>query len=122
MRVLWAGGITLTQAFEFGQMRVFGIYVTSAAARTDPVTPDYEMDPMLTGLKEPTREGVSLVKLLLDAGFLVATLAGETPGPELRDEAVAFVEALEGADPPRAAPRRLERLVEEAWRRKHKRR
>jgi len=103
-------------------MRVFGIYVTSAAARTDPVTPDYEMDPMLTGLKEPTREGVSLAKLLLDAGFLVATLAGETPGPELRNEAVAFVEALEGPDPPRAAPRRLERLVEEAWRRKHKRR
>jgi len=118
VRVLWAGGITLPQIYEFGRMRVFGIYVTSAAARAGPVTPEYETDPLLAVLKEPTREGVTLAKLLLDAGFLVSELANEAPGPALRITAEAFVSALEKSHTPTAVPPALERLVVQAWRRR----
>lgn len=72
VKVLWAGGITLPQAYEFGNLGVFGIYVTSAAASSAPVPPEYSNDPLLASLKEPTYEGVYRTKLLLEAGFLSA--------------------------------------------------
>ncbi len=70
IKVLWAGGITLPQAFVLGRLGVFGIYVTSAASSPAPVPPDYARDPWLSAVKEPTYEGVTRAKLLLEAGFL----------------------------------------------------
>lgn len=72
IRVLWAGGITLPQVYEFGKMGVFGIYVTTAVSSSSPVSKVYEKDPMLASMKEPTFDGVFRTKLLLEAGFLVA--------------------------------------------------
>jgi hypothetical protein len=74
MRILWAGGISLPEAYELGKLRLFGIYVTTAASATVPVSGSYAHDPMLPGLKEPTAEGVFRAKLMLEAGFLVASL------------------------------------------------
>jgi len=118
VRALWAGGISLPLVYEFGRMRVFGIYVTSAAAQAGPVRGEYELDPLLATLKEPTREGVALAKLMLEAGFLVSELGEREPGPALRKAAEAFVRELERPDPPRVAPRALDRLVADAWRRR----
>jgi hypothetical protein len=75
VKVLWAGGITLPQAYEFGLMRVFGVYVTSAAAGPGPVGTKYRRDPYLAGSREPQAEAVARVKLLLEAGFHVMRLA-----------------------------------------------
>jgi len=74
IRVLWAGGITVPQAFEMGRLGVFGVYVTSATAIARPVSGEYEHDIMLAEEKEPTFHGVYRVKLLLEAGFLVNRL------------------------------------------------
>ena len=41
VKVLWAGGLTLAEAYTMGQARVFGIYVTSAAAVLQPVPAEY---------------------------------------------------------------------------------
>ena len=80
VKVLWAGGITLPQAYEFGRMGVFGVYVTSAAAGPGPVGKKYRRDPFLAGSREPKAEAVARVKLLLEAGFHVGRLdaAGDT--------------------------------------------
>ena len=74
VRVLWAGGISLAQAFELGRMGVFGLYVTSAVAGTRPVGPPHEFDPGLPAERVPTREGVARVKTLVEAGFLASKL------------------------------------------------
>ncbi|UCD19923.1 MAG: hypothetical protein JSU64_01950 [candidate division WOR-3 bacterium] len=74
IKVLWAGGISLPQVYEFGKMGVFGIYVTSAAASKEPVSVEYERDPLLASLKEPSVEGVCRTKLLLETGFLASRL------------------------------------------------
>lgn len=74
IRILWAGGITVPQAFEMGKLGVFGVYATSAAAISKPVSGEYERDVMLAREKEPTFHGVYRVKLLLEAGFLVKRL------------------------------------------------
>lgn len=94
IKVLWAGGITLPQVFEFGKMGVFGIYVTSATASSEPVSAKYERDPLLASLKEPTFEGVSRAKLLLEAGFLVSQLKGSNHAKELERLACSFIEVL----------------------------
>ena len=78
IRVLWAGGLGLRDAFEMGRLGVFGIYVTSAAATTIAVAGSYTRDPMLAGVKEPSREAVLRTKILLEAGFLSAKLADRT--------------------------------------------
>jgi hypothetical protein len=80
IRVLWAGGLTLRDAYEMGKLGVFGIYVTSAAATTIAVGGSYTRDPSLAGMKEPSKQAVLRTKVLLEAGFLAARLAGETPG------------------------------------------
>jgi hypothetical protein len=56
-------------------MRVFGVYVTSAAAGAGPVGTKYRRDPYLAGSREPRAEAVARVKLLLEAGFHVMRLA-----------------------------------------------
>jgi len=71
VRVLWAGGITLPQAFTLGRLGVFGIYVTTAAAALKPLNRKARIDPFLTALREPREEDVTRVKMLLEAGFLV---------------------------------------------------
>ncbi|MDP9096704.1 MAG: hypothetical protein M3N26_09180 [Pseudomonadota bacterium] len=70
INILWAGGITPQQAYQFGQLGVFGIYVTTAASVAAPVTDEYRDDPGLAVEKRPTYAGVRLVKTLLEAGFL----------------------------------------------------
>ena len=74
VNILWAGGITLPHSYEFGKLGVFGIYVTSAASISKPVSNVYKSDIMLFHEKEPTYKGVSRVKLLLEAGFLYNSL------------------------------------------------
>jgi hypothetical protein len=74
IRALWAGGISIPQAFELGKLKLFGIYVTTAAASIRPVTDRYRGDPMITAEKEITFDGVSRTKLLLEAGFLVTRI------------------------------------------------
>jgi len=74
IKPLWAGGILIPQAYELGKLKVFGIYVTTAAAALRPVTDKYRRDPMITAEREITFDGVSRTKLLLEAGFLVTML------------------------------------------------
>jgi hypothetical protein len=76
IKVLWAGGLGLRDAFAMGKLGVFGIYVTSAAATTIPVAGTAVRDPSLAGLKEPSKEAVLRTKILLEAGFLSAQVGG----------------------------------------------
>ena len=94
IKVLWAGGISLPQAFEFGKMGVFGIYITSAVASTGPVTEKYGGDPLLASLKEPSYEGVSRAKLLLEAGFLVSRLQATKHAGKLERYANTLIDLL----------------------------
>jgi hypothetical protein len=94
IRVLWAGGISLPEAYELGKLRPFGIYVTSAASTTVPVQGSYAHDPMLPDLKEPTAEGVLRVKLMIEAGFLVASLRDRALAVDIERHAKAFAAAL----------------------------
>ena len=71
VKVLWAGGITLPQAYTFGKLGVFGVYVTSDAATLQPLGRKARRDPFLVGLREPDQHKVARVKLALEAGFLV---------------------------------------------------
>jgi hypothetical protein len=67
---LWAGGITGPQAYELGKLGVFGIYVTTAAAKAVAVKGKYGRDPGLPKRKQVTFSGVLNVKTLLEAGYL----------------------------------------------------
>lgn len=97
IRVLWAGGLTLRDAYEMGKLGVFGIYVTSAAATTIAVGGSYTRDPSLAGMKEPSKQAVLRTKVLLEAGFLAARLAGETPG-RIEGLARSLLAAHDGAN------------------------
>lgn len=126
IRCLWAGGVTLPQAFELGKLKLFGIYVTTSAAEIRPVSERYARDPMLTGEREPTFHGVYRTKLLLESGFLVARL-GELGARHdarvLNDKALALLEsfgrraAYKNADLLEA---QLASLTEEGWRKHFK--
>ncbi len=105
VRALWAGGIGIDQVHEFGRLGCFGIYVTSAAARKQMITPAYADDPVLTAEREPTREGVAATKLQLEAGFLSARVDG---GEELLAQARAAL-----ADQKRSAE--LVANLRDAW-------
>jgi len=96
IKVLWAGGITLTQAYEFGKLNVFGIYVTSAAATLKPIGKKYRGDPYLAGVREPTSEAVARVALLMQAGFLVSRL--KSHARELETACLALLRLLEGKE------------------------
>ena len=97
IKILWAGGVTVPQAFEMGKLGVFGIYVTSAAAVAKPVTGRYRRDMMLPKEKEPTFYGVYRVKLLLESGFLVGRLREygfNDDADAIEHKANAFLKAL----------------------------
>ncbi len=95
IKVLWAGGISLPQVYEFGKMGVFGIYVTSAAASKEPVSVQYERDPLLASLKEPSVEGVCRTKLLLEAGFLVSRLNSVKLAQSIDGSARSLIASIE---------------------------
>jgi hypothetical protein len=115
VRVLWAGGITPAQAFKFGQLGVFGIYVTTAVAAAIPVTREHQDDPGLANERLPTLAGVSRVKLLLEAGFLSARLAGSPMSQQLDDLARKVLEAPPGRGAESSADRELWDTCVQAW-------
>jgi hypothetical protein len=125
IKVLWAGGISLLQTFEFGKLGVFGIYVTSAASALVPLDRHYRRDPSLAAVREPDAKAVGRVKLLLEAGFLVDRLQalGLTERAKALGEAAqAFIALL--TKPDRAGKRQakerrqetmLHAIAVEAW-------
>lgn len=94
VRVLWAGGLGLRDAFEMGRLGVFGIYVTSAAATTVQVAGSYIRDPALAGVKRPSKDAVLRTKILLEAGFLASRLP-EAEGRDIEVQAQALLAAIE---------------------------
>jgi hypothetical protein len=123
IKSLWAGGISIPQTLEFGKLEVFGVYVTSAAAATRPVSKRYARDPSVVAEKEPTFQGVSRVKLLLEAGFLASRLGQADLRPEaaaLEQQARAFIHLLitsKDKDKLESAQTKLAALTEMGWRR-----
>ena len=128
IRCLWAGGVTLPQAFELGKLKLFGIYVTTSAAEIRPVSERYARDPMLVAEREPTFHGVYRTKLLLEAGFIVTRLrelGAKGDAEVLNDKVLALLESFgrrtahKNADLLEA---QLASLTEEGWRKhfKHK--
>ena len=129
IRCLWAGGVTLLQAFELGKLRLFGIYVTTSAAKIRPVSKRYARDPMLAAEREPTFHGVYRTKLILEAGFLVTRLrelGAKGVAGKLNDKGLALLESFGRKAPYKNAhllEAELASLTEEGWKRyfKHKR-
>lgn len=99
IKVLWAGGLSLGEAFEMGRLGVFGIYVTSAAATLVPVSGIYVRDPALAGRKQPSRDAVRRTKILMEAGFLSARLTGDDAA-KISALAADLLAALEQKDAP----------------------
>lgn len=98
IKVLWAGGMGLGDAYDMGRRGVFGIYVTSAAATTIPVAGSYVRDRALAAMKEPSKDGVLRTKTLLEAGFLAAKLAGSETGARIEAAAEQLLAALDAGD------------------------
>jgi hypothetical protein len=127
IKALWAGGISLSQAFEFGKAEVFGIYVTSAASILVPVGKHYRRDPALATVRKPDAPSVARVKLLLESGFLVSRLSAmgmADQAKEMEDAARRLMPLVEAADKSGEAHRETQRqesvvykLAEDAWRR-----
>jgi hypothetical protein len=112
IKILWAGGITVEQAYDFGKLGVFGIYVTTAVSVAAPVSGLYRRDPALAAEKEPTFAGVLKVKRLLEGGFLAARFEETT---NRRDQAIPSTHRrrIEKAGLDEAA---LARVLPAAWR------
>ena len=111
IKLLWAGGITLPQAYEFGTLGVFGVYVTSAASKAVRVGRDYRDDPALAASKQPTYDGVLRVKTLLEAGFLETALDQKgIPFATERQRALQRIRACN------KAPQELAGVLPAAWR------
>ncbi len=70
IKILWAGGISGSQAYELGKLGVFGMYVTSDAADAVPLDKRSRRDPLLVHARRPEAKKVARVKLLIEAGFL----------------------------------------------------
>jgi hypothetical protein len=98
VKTLWAGGISLPQAYTFGKLGVFGVYVTSAATSLKPLSRQALGDPFLTGFREPQREAVTRVKFLIEVGFLVGRGAAD-----LEAGAEAVLAAVASKNEPEAA-------------------
>ncbi len=117
IKVLWAGGITLPQAYELGKQGVFGIYFTSTAATLKPLSKQYRRDPYLAGVREPTPEAVARVALLLQTGFLVGRLKPDSK--ELETACQEFLRTLktkQGSET-KEQESKLRALAVAAWRR-----
>jgi hypothetical protein len=124
IKTLWAGGISQAKAFEFGKLGVFGIYVTSAASAKIPVSVEYEDDPWLSAVKEPSYQGVYRTKLLLEAGFLCKRIVDMQVASNLENAAIMFVNAIESEVPEKdltSLQKILSRLTEKAWKMPRKR-
>jgi hypothetical protein len=80
-----------------GKLGVFGVYVTSAAAKQIPVYGDYERDPALPSVKEPQKDAVLRTKILLEAGFLSAKL-GEAAAKRIDTLAAKLFAALDAGE------------------------
>jgi hypothetical protein len=111
IKVLWAGGITLDQAYDFGRLGVFGIYVTTAASEAAQVTGEYKDDPVLAAVKRPTYKGVIKVKTILEGGFLVEALATESSRTDKDRSSIRAQLQQAGSDPVA-----LSRVLPAAWR------
>ena len=109
IKVLWAGGITLPQAHAFGKIGVFGIYVTTAAAESAPVTGKNKRDPALASAKRPTFARVLDVKTVLEAGYLSERLRSPSAPDRFRNLADEIERA--GLD-----QRALSKILPAAWR------
>jgi hypothetical protein len=118
IKALWAGGFRLRDAFAMGQLGVFGIYVTSAAATTIPVGGSYVRDPALAGVKEPSKEAVIRTKILLEAGFLSSRLAGDAGG-SIASAAATLLASLDAPEPRTVAAdtAALARICVKGWQR-----
>ena len=117
IKVLWAGGMCLREAFAMGRLGVFGIFVTSAAATTIAVSGSYIRDPSLAGLKEPSREAVLRTKIVLEAGFLCGKLAKEASGriEHLTEDLLAAYD-VKGAEKVKQRSRSLASACVTGWR------
>jgi hypothetical protein len=113
VKTLWAGGISLPQAYTFGKLGVFGVYVTSAATSLKPLSRQALRDPFLTSLREPQLEAVTRVKFLIEVGFLVGRGAAA-----LEADAKAMLAAVAAKNEPEAArlQAELHPRVVEGWR------
>lgn len=126
IRCLWAGGITLPQAFELGKLKLFGIYVTTSAAEIRPVSEQYASDPMLTAERKPTFQGVYRAKLLLEAGFLITRfqeLSLSDDAEALNEEATRLIRIIDkAASDEQISPivEQLAGLAQTAWKKHFK--
>lgn len=109
IKVLWAGGITREQAYDFGKLGVFGLYVTSAVSDRAPASGIYLADPGLDAEKRPNPDKIREVKTLIEAGFLAARFAGQSPTSETAEISRRMAEA--GMD-----ATKLGRVLPDAWR------
>ena len=121
VEILWAGGIEIREAFDLGTICVFGIYVTTAASVSQPVTPEQARDVALAVEKMPTYYGVIRAKLALEAGFLVTQLSRrgfEREATSIREAAeAAIAEVADGGSPATTtgAERALSSALVEGW-------
>lgn len=118
IKVLWAGGLKLRDAYDMGRLGVFGIYVTSAAATTIAVAGTYVNEPALASVKEPSRDAVLRTKVLLEAGFLAARTKGDG-AQQIERAAEALLAAIDVKTDPRALAKQTDALAElcvPAWR------
>jgi hypothetical protein len=97
VKVLWAGGLSARDSYEMGRLGVFGLYVTSAAAKRVPVKRIYAGEIGLAASKEPQGDAVLRVKILLEAGFLSTKLSG-APAGRLMSSAERLLAALDAGN------------------------
>jgi hypothetical protein len=122
IKTLWAGGISVAQAYDFGLLGVFGIYTTTSTARMVAVTGDYRHDPSMPDEKEPTYRGVYRVKLLLEAGFVqerLSSIGQSGAAKTICDHAQSLIEQLGDATMKRdgRVEKQLTKALLEGWRR-----
>jgi len=75
LKVLWAGGLKMKQAYQLSKLGVFGLYVTSDVADKIAVTPDYANDRGLSSQKEPRFGKILKLKTLIEAGFMTKRMS-----------------------------------------------
>ena len=98
------------------------MYVTSSAAALIPVSAKYARDVALTAEREPTLEGVSRVRLMLEVGFIISRLEELGRRGDARRLSEAAEDFLKVSRPSRdgarasAAEIELSDLAESGWR------
>jgi hypothetical protein len=115
--ILWSGGITGRQAFELAKRKVTGVFSTSSTAERIAVSASFERDPFMASENEPTEAGIRRIHAVVQAGFLVTSLAQGQP--DLAASIGARAERLLGADAASAAAafQALDADLEQGWRR-----